>query len=326
MNRPIVVVGSINFDLVCTAQRIPSPGETVRGDRFQTFHGGKGANQAVAAARLGGDVRMIGRVGDDDFGRDLRRGLCEAQVNVDGVMTAPGTPTGVALISVDAHGANSILVVPGANARLTPADLERSLPHLRSAGILLTQLEIPMETVEFLCMVARRAGVPLMLDPAPALALPAHVLRGVTYLTPNETEAATLRGLPGQEFTAEQTREAAEALLASGPANIILKLGGRGAYLAGAGGLRIPFPAIAVPVVDSTAAGDAFNGGVASALMRGLSLEHAVPFAMAVAALAVTRSGAQAAMPSRREVEAFLARGTLPDVPPVSPDLPNFTH
>ncbi len=147
MNRSIVVVGSANLDLVCTASRIPAPGETVWGTHFQTFHGGKGANQAVAAGRLGGDVRMIAKVGDDDFGSTLRAGLLQASVNVDDVTTAPGTASGVALISVDAQGQNSIIVVPGANGKLRPEDLERCLPRLQSAGIILAQLEIPMETV-----------------------------------------------------------------------------------------------------------------------------------------------------------------------------------
>ena len=170
MRKPIVVVGSINLDLVSRGSKIPAPGETVRGESFQTFHGGKGANQAVGAARLGYPVAMIGRVGDDEFGSQLREGLRSAGVDVSHVMTVRGTSSGVAMISVDAAGQNSITVVPGANDALTPADLDAARDVLRSAGMILTQLEIPMETVEHLSVLAAEFGVPLMLDPAPARA------------------------------------------------------------------------------------------------------------------------------------------------------------
>lgn len=306
MTKPIVVVGSVNLDLVATATRIPSPGETVWGERFQTFHGGKGANQAVAAARLGGEVRMIARVGDDEFGQELRSGLLDASINVDDVSITSGVASGVALISVSSQGENSIIVVPGANNALRPADLELCLPHLQSAGIILTQLEIPMETVEFLCCAAQSAHVPLMLDPAPARQLSPEMLRCVTYLTPNETEALTLCGLNQSELTEQQAFEAAETLLGSGAANIILKMGARGALIAGADGLRKRVPAIPVSVVDSTAAGDAFNGAVAVALLRGLALEQAVQFGIAASALSVTRAGAQPAMPHAQEVADLL--------------------
>ena len=309
MIKPIVVVGSVNLDLVATAARIPSPGETVWGERFQTFHGGKGANQAVAAARLGGEVRMIARVGDDEFGRELRGGLAGASINVDDVRITSGVASGVALISVSSQGQNSIIVVPGANDTLRPADLEHCLPHLQSAGIILTQLEIPMETVEFLCSVAREAHVPLMLDPAPARELSPKMLRSVTYLTPNETEALTLCRLNQEELTEQEAFEAAEMLLGSGVANVILKMGARGALIAGADGLRKRVPAIPVSVVDSTAAGDAFNGAVAAALMRDLALEQAVQFGIAASALSVTRAGAQPAMPHAHEVDALLQDG-----------------
>ena len=308
MTKPIVVVGSINLDLVCTASRIPAPGETLSGERFQTFHGGKGANQAVAAARLGSHVRMIGKVGDDDFGRELRAGLLDAAINVDHVATSPGISSGVALISVSTDGQNSILVVPGANGTLRPADLERCLPHLRSAGMILTQLEIPIETVEFLAAAAGKLGVPLMLDPAPARALPPELLRHVTYLTPNETEALTLCGLDQSELSEADAVQAAETLLGHGGTNVILKMGSRGALVATADGLCKRIPAIPVSAVDSTAAGDAFNGGVANALMRGLALVEAVEFGIAVAALSVTRAGAQPAMPHAHEVAELLAR------------------
>lgn len=306
MSRPIVVVGSVNLDLVCKASKIPSPGETVWGDRFQTFHGGKGANQAVAASRLGNNVHMVAKVGDDDFGKRLREGLAAASVNVEDVSTASGAASGVALISVDANGQNSIIVVPGANAELHPEDLEHSLPKLESAGIILAQLETPMDTVEYLSQIAQRAGVPLMLDPAPARPLPDSIPRRVTYLTPNETETAALCGLGEQELTPAMAPEAAEALLRMGAENVVLKLGSRGAFLASRSGIREMVPAIDVRAVDSTAAGDAFNGGMASALMQGLGLEDAVRFGVAVAAVSVTRAGAQPSMPNAAEVAELL--------------------
>lgn len=308
MSRTIVVVGSANLDLVCRAAKIPSPGETVWGDHFHTFHGGKGANQAVAAGRLGSDVCMVAKVGDDDFGRTLREGLLASAVNVDEVSTASGVASGVALISVDAAGQNSIIVIPGANGELRPEDLERCRPRLESAGMILAQLETPMETVEHLSRIAADAGVPLMLDPAPARALSAEILKRVSYLTPNESETAQLCGLATDELTGDMVAEAAEKLLDLGVKNVILKMGGRGVYLATAGGLRTTVDAFKVPVVDTTAAGDAFNGGFATALMRGDGIEEAVRFAVAVAAVSVTRAGAQTAMPTSREVSDFLHR------------------
>src|SRR3954454_8017876 len=182
--KSILVVGSVNLDLVCTGQRIPAPGETVTGDQFQTFHGGKGANQAVAVGRLGYPVSMVSKVGDDEFGARLRQGLANAKVDVSAVGTAKKTASGVALISVDAHGQNSITVVPGANGKLLPRDLDIALPRLRSAGMILAQLEVPMETVEYLSEIAERYHIPLMLDPAPARAISKAVLRRVSYLTP----------------------------------------------------------------------------------------------------------------------------------------------
>src|SRR3954468_19558230 len=267
--KSIVVVGSVNLDLVSTGKRIPSPGETVTGDRFQTFHGGKGANQAVAVGRLGYPVSMVAKVGDDDFGAQLRQGLAEAGVDVDAVGTAKATASGVAMIAVDARGQNSITVVPGANGKVLPRDLDKALPTLSSAGMILAQLEIPMETVEHLGEIAERFQIPLMLDPAPARPIARSLLRRVTYLTPNETEAATLCGAAFGALTPQNARDYAEKLLKSGAANVIIKMGGRGAYVASADGLRTMVPGFRVSVVDSTAAGDAFNGGLAVALMKG---------------------------------------------------------
>ena len=306
MRRSIFVVGSVNLDLVCTGKRIPAPGETVTGATFETFHGGKGANQAVAVGRLGFPVSMIAKVGDDQFGQRLRRGLREASVNVRAVGTAKRTASGVALITVDENGQNSITVIPGANAQLLPRDLEKALPQLRAAGMILTQLEIPMETVEYLCNVAGRFHVPLMLDPAPARALPREMLRHVTYLTPNETETCALCAIPPDDLNLATVAELARTLQGKGPANVIVKMGKHGAFVAGPEKPGRIVPSFKVRVVDSTAAGDAFNGGLAVALMRGLGLMEAVRFAGAVGALSVTRAGAQPAMPTSGEVEKFL--------------------
>lgn len=306
MRRPIVVVGSVNLDLVSVGKRIPLPGETVKGEKFQTFHGGKGANQAVGVARLGYPAGMIAKVGDDDFGRRLRHGLRAAGVNVRAVSSAGGTASGVALISVDRNGQNSITVVPGANDQLLPQDLEEFLPQLRSAGIILTQLEIPMESVEYLCSVAQRFQIPLMLDPAPARPIPRKMLRQVTYLTPNETETCVLCGAAPGELNLSTVDRFAASLL-GGAANVIVKMGKYGAWLASNDGFAKMVPAFKVKAIDSTAAGDAFNAGLAVALMDGMDLAEAVRFGAAVGALSTTRAGAQTSMPTASEVSQFLA-------------------
>jgi ribokinase len=306
MDKQIVVVGSVNLDLVCTGKRIPAPGETVKGDNFQTFFGGKGANQAVAVGRLGYPVSMIAMVGDDEFGTQLRNGLNAADVKILEVGTAKNTPSGVALILVDGKGQNSIMVIPGANGMLRPEDLERALPTLRSAGMVLTQLEIPMDTIEYLCAVTQRYGVPLMLDPAPARTLPRRILNRVSFLTPNETETCTLCGMPPVKLTHSTIAECAKALKAKGAANVIIKMGARGAYVDGADGLRKMVQSFNVPVVDSTAAGDAFNAGLAVALLRGMNLQEAARYAAAVGAVSVTRAGAQPAMPTAAEVDRLI--------------------
>jgi ribokinase len=304
MTKPIVVVGSINLDLVARATTIPRPGETLIGDSFRTFHGGKGANQAVAAARLGHPVTMLGNVGDDSFGDELRSALRESGVSVEAIGTTPGA-SGVALILISSTGQNSIVVVPGANGLLSPSQLENHASVLQGAGILLAQLEIPLESVEFLAEFAERHAIPFLLDPAPARDLPASLLRRVTWLTPNETEADTL--LNATNLSAENPIEAANALAAKGPRNIILKLGARGCVLRTEGQSPESIPAFTVNSVDSTAAGDAFAGGFAVALMRGSTPQEAVRFASAVAAISVTRHGAQPSMPTNTEVLAFLS-------------------
>ena len=301
--KPILVVGSINLDLVANTPRIPHAGETLIGDDFQTHHGGKGANQAVAAARLGYPVRMIGRVGDDAFGAELKSGLASEGIDTSAVAVSKGS-SGVAVIVVAASGENSIVVVPGANAMLTPADLEANIEMIRSAGIVLAQLEIPLETVVRLAEICARENVPLMLDPAPARELPGELLSHVTWFTPNETEAAFYAK------TSESTdnQATAQSLLNTGIASVALKLGARGAYLASKNGLAQSIQPFAVHAVDTTAAGDCFNGAFAVALMQGKSPEDSARFASAASAISVTRAGAQPSMPTMDEVLAMLSK------------------
>lgn len=306
MLKPIVVVGSVNLDLVSRGKKIPAPGETVTGTSFRTFHGGKGANQAVAVARLGHAVSMVAKVGDDDFGRQLRGGLKAAGVDTRNVGVSEGVSSGVALISVDARGQNSITVVPGANGKLLPEDLEGAVPVFRKAGIILAQLEVPLETVEHLCDIAHRLEVPLILDPAPARALSRKILRRVTYLTPNETETCTLCGTEPSRMSMATVAACAETLQERGARNVIVKLGARGVYIAAEDGTRRSVSSFKVPVVDSTAAGDAFNGGLAVALMRAMPLHEAARYATAVGAMSVTKAGAQPAMPSEEDVVKLL--------------------
>lgn len=305
MAKRIVVVGSINLDLVAATQRIPIAGETVAGLSFRTFPGGKGANQAVAAARVGGAVSMVGKLGADAFGVQLRESLEESNVNTEAVEVVPGS-SGVALITTDPKGQNAITVVAGANAQLSPADIDANIDLIRSAGILLTQLEIPLATVDYLAAIAAQERIPLILDPAPARFLPPSLLKSVDWLTPNETETCILLGRGPQELSENLTQDAANALLDCGSRNVILKLGDRGCYVALADGTRQLLPAYAVKAVDTTAAGDAFNGAFAVALMNGLEPLESASWAAAVAAISVTRPGAQASMPTASEVARFL--------------------
>ena len=304
MQKPIVVVGSINLDLVASTERIPQVGETVIGRTFTTFFGGKGANQAVAVARLGYPVSMIGNVGSDAFGTQLRTGLAEAGVDTEYVGTVEGS-SGTALIITGPNGENSIVVVPGSNAQLTPKSIEQATPVLKQAGFILVQLEIPLETVEYLAEYAERHDIPLMLDPAPARELPVSLLRRVSWLTPNETET---RELLKSNFDEDDQAPyaAADQLLSRGVKNVVLKLGSRGCVIAQGSQAHQNIPAFSVNAVDTTAAGDAFNAGFAVGLISGYSAFESGVFASAVAGLSVTRPGAQPSMPRGDEVEKFL--------------------
>jgi ribokinase len=304
MNNPIVVVGSINLDLVVGADRIPKIGETVAGKTFNTFFGGKGANQAVAAARLGYPVAMVGCVGTDAFGAQLRKGLDDAGVDTTGVSSVEDA-SGVALITTSALGENNIVVVPGANKHLKPALIENASQLLERAGLILTQLEIPFDTVDYLAHFAERKSIPLILDPAPARELPLSLLRRISWITPNETEIQEL--LKRKIVSDDDSFAAAESLLSCGTKNVALKIGSRGALVAQHDGSKEIVPAFSVNAVDTTAAGDAFNGGFAVGLKKGMNPIESARFAAAVAAISVTRNGAQPSMPTLREVEEFIA-------------------
>ena len=306
MRKPIVVVGSVSLDFVAGAERVPLPGETLTGRTFSTFYGGKGANQAVAAARLGYPVSMVCKVGDDSFGPSLKSGLRKAGVDVRAVGTAKGS-SGIALINIGADGQNGIVVVPGANGKLLPKDITHSSALLQKAGMLLTQLEIPLITIETLAVFAHKNKIPLMLDPAPARELPTGLLQCVTWITPNESETRTLCGLDSHEPVTPATAErCANLLMERGPRNVVIKMGSQGAFLATSTGTREMIPSFTVKAVDSTAAGDAFNAGFAVSLLSGAAPAQAARYASAVAAISVTRMGAQPSMPAAREVKRFL--------------------
>jgi len=265
MQKSIVVVGSLNLDLVAGVSRLPSLGETIIGRDFNTYCGGKGANQAVALARLGAPVKMIGKLGSDGFATQLREGLVKAGVDASCVANAPGS-SGTALITTSADGDNTIVVIPGANGLLLPEDIDRYREQIEQATIVLAQLEIPSETTKYLGRMLRSAGIPFILDPAPAAPLSSGLLRSVTWLTPNETEARLPleKNFPG--LPVDSPPDAANGLLSLGARNVILKLGARGVYLAGDDVESAYVSSFPVHAVDTTAAGDAFNGAFAFAL------------------------------------------------------------
>ncbi|HUI40525.1 MAG TPA: ribokinase [Terriglobia bacterium] len=310
MADEIVVVGSLNMDLVACASRIPVAGETLTGHRYFDEPGGKGANQAYAAAKLGGRVAMIGRVGDDDFGRRMRANLEHVGCDVSGTAAVANCASGIALIFVGDSGQNSIVIVPGANHRLTPADVEAASDRLRHAAVVLLQLENPLPTVAAAARITRGGKGRVVLDPAPAPAsaatLAQEILRHVDILTPNETEAAILAGfLPGG-LNPEAAIAIGRELRALGPRAVIVKLGEQGCVLVTEHeALHLSAPS--VTAVDTTAAGDVFNAALGVALAEGLSLEDACRFANVAAAASVTRLGTQAAAPSRQEVEGLRA-------------------
>lgn len=298
----VVVFGSLNMDLVARVPRMPEPGETLAGDGFLANPGGKGANQAVACARQGATVEMVGRVGDDGFAQELLASLAAQGVSAEGVIRVDGHATGVAMIMVDERAQNAIAVIAGANALVDERDAEALRPRLRESALLLLQLEVPMPAVLRAAAVAREVGCLVLLNPAPAHALPDVLWPLIDILVVNETEARLLAGMPS--VTRENAPAAAGLLLGRGPRVVIVTLGEHGVLCASAAGMQ-RYEAVRVRPVDTTAAGDTFIGALAAMLVEGRSMPDAVRHAMKAAAICVTRPGAQASMPSRSEVETM---------------------
>ncbi len=298
--RPILVVGSSNTDMVIQSPHLPRPGETVLGGTFFMNPGGKGANQAVTAARLGARVMFIGKTGSDIFGHQSQQLFEEEGIDTSYIFSDSKNPSGVALITVDAHGENCIVVASGANAHLTPGDLKNAEEAIEQAGIILMQLEIPIETVEYVAETAARKNTRVILNPAPACPLNPQLLRNLYAITPNQTEAEFISGI--RITDKKSALQAARAIYKMGVKHVIITLGSRGA-LVYSRGLHAEIPAIPVEAVDTTAAGDVFNGALTVALSEGRELSDAIRFANKAAALSVTRAGAQASSPYRNEVD-----------------------
>lgn len=304
MTAKIIVIGSLNMDLVVYTKRHPILGETIMGDQFATFTGGKGANQAIAAAKLGTDVQMVGKVGEDDFGKALIQNLIKNNVNCTYVGYEK-TSTGTAFITVDHTGQNSIIVIPGANYLLTPTDIDLLMPTLSTAALIILQLEIPLETVIHCVDIADQLRIPVLLNPAPAQKLPHSTIQKISYLVPNEQELVQMSSNENQTI-----ETIISDLLDQGCKSIILTRGKEGAYYYDRF-QSLSFPSFPVDVVDTTAAGDAFIGGFTAAIVQGINLESALVRANAAGALAVTRAGAQSSLPTLLELENFLRSRNL---------------
>lgn len=301
----IWVVGSVNMDFIVPTDRFPSAGETISGGDLQSCPGGKGANQACAAARLGGETILVAQVGDDLIAPRLVESLHQANVKTDRVGVAKRS-TGCALICVRSDGENAIVISPGANATLTPSLALDRLDHLQAHDIVLLQLEIPLETVEAVAIRSRQRGATVILDPAPARALPRSLLDGIDILTPNQSESAALLDLDRNGlFRQEDYTSIAARLLEKGPSSVILKLGPLGCFWA-SGKVQLQVPGFKVTALDTTAAGDVFNGALSVALSEGREISEAALFATAASAISVTRRGAQPSIPNRSETEEFL--------------------
>jgi ribokinase len=312
MAGSIVVIGSLNMDFVLSVERLPLPGETIFGRSFRTIPGGKGANQAYAAAKLangGTEVRMLGRVGADSFGNALKVNLAGAGVDVRAVLETESEATGVACIHVDEAGQNSITVAPGANAVLSPGDIGSERWALEGARCVLMQLEVPIEAVAQGLREARQNAAIGILDPAPACVLPREILELVDIATPNENEACVLAGVAPSRLNATDAIAIGQRIRGMGVKSVIVKLGDQGCVYCGADG-TFTAPPFRVWAMDSTAAGDTFNAALAVALVEGMSIENALRFANAAAAISVTRAGAQTSAPDRAEVARLLGGAT----------------
>lgn len=295
----IVVIGSTNTDMVIKTGHLPTPGETILGGEFFMNPGGKGANQAVAASRLGGDVDFISKTGNDIFGEQSVENLRREGVNTENMIVDPENPSGVALITVDSKAENCIVVAPGANTTLKPDDIDKAIKQIGIAEIVLLQLEIPIETVEYAAQIAYRNNKKVILNPAPAQKLSDSILKTIHILTPNETEAEILTGI--KVTNSDTAEKAAQILKKKGVEIVIITMGANGAFIR-TDSLSELIPAPEVKAVDTTAAGDAFNGALAVAVSEGFNIREAVQFANKAGSIAVTRPGAQASTPYRREV------------------------
>ena len=301
MNKQgVLVIGSSNLDLVVTAARFPRPGETIFGKKFNMFPGGKGANQAVCAARLGCKTTFIGKMGNDEFHEKLSSILIEAGVDINNLFIDEKEHTGTALITVDESGQNQIIVISGSNMKLSPQDIISKSDLFSTTAVVLTQLEIPIETVIQSAKLTRQNNAIFILNPAPAASLPENIFPLIDFITPNENELELLSGVTINDDSS--IKLAADKLLNKGIRNVIVTLGSRGSVLINQSNLK-HFPANKVKVVDSTAAGDAFNGAFASSISEGHSIEEAIEFANKVASIAVTRMGAQSSMPYLNEIK-----------------------
>lgn len=295
----IIVIGSSNTDMVVKSPVLPKPGETILGGTFLMNAGGKGANQAVAAARLGGDVTLVAKVGNDIFGKQSIEGFKHENINTEFVFFGEETPSGIALIMVNEEGENCIVVAPGANANLLPADIEQVI-NLSEAEIILMQLEIPIETIEAVVKKAKQNKQKVIINPAPAQKLPDELLNGLFLITPNETEAGLLTGITVvDEATALQ---AADVFLTKGVQNVIITLGKQGAYFHNKD-MKFKIAAPTVKAMDTTAAGDTFSGAIAVAVTEKMEWKQAIQFAVKAASVSVTRMGAQASVPYRHEMD-----------------------
>ncbi|QFT12498.1 ribokinase [Vibrio sp. THAF190c] len=303
----LIVLGSVNADHVLQVPSFPRPGETLIGGNYQVIPGGKGANQAVAAARLNADIGFIACVGDDPFGINIRQDFEKDGINIDGVIVAESTPTGIAMIQVSATGENSICLSAEANNKLDCAQIEPHLDKIRGAKYLLTQLETPIEGIEYAAKVAKESGTKVILNPAPARPLSNELLACIDVITPNETEAEVLTGVTVTDDVS--AHQAALALHDKGIETVMITLGAKGVWLShsGEGNQGELIPGFRVEATDTTAAGDTFNGALVTGLLEEMPLEKAIKFAHAAAAISVTRFGAQTSIPSRQETDAFLA-------------------
>lgn len=298
--KKILVVGSLNMDFVIGVQKIPVPGETILAKEMRLVPGGKGANQAYAAAKLGGQVAMIGAVGDDQFGRQLMNNLAEVGVDISGIETLPGCPTGNAMITVEEQGENAIIVVPGANAHLTTDMIDKHIQLVDACDIIIMQLEIPLDVVSYVKKLGMERGKQIILDPAPAKAgLPDSFFEGFDIVKPNETELQTLLGKTLQ--TPQALQEGAGCLLQKGIDTVLVTLGGDGAWMVTKDSVQA-FHACKVTPVDTTAAGDSFTAAFAVACSRGQNYEEAIAFGNRVSSIVVTRPGAQTSIPTMEEV------------------------